>query len=91
MVVIPPGKFRMGDIKVKHVKNDQPIHEVHIARRFAMSRYEISKARPIVAAASAGGMASRPRRCNALVPAHKAAGVASDNAHGQLTTSSAKT
>jgi formylglycine-generating enzyme required for sulfatase activity len=42
MIVVPTGKFRMGDIQGKHGKNEQPVHEVHIARRFAMSRYEIT-------------------------------------------------
>jgi formylglycine-generating enzyme required for sulfatase activity len=42
MVVIPSGKFRMGDIQGKHGKNEQPVHEVHIARRFAISKYEIT-------------------------------------------------
>jgi formylglycine-generating enzyme required for sulfatase activity len=42
MVVIHAGKFRMGDIQGKHGKNEQPVHEVHIARRFAISKYEIT-------------------------------------------------
>jgi len=42
MVVIPSGKFRMGDIQNKHGKNEQPVHEVHIARPFTISKYEIT-------------------------------------------------
>ena len=42
MVVLPSGKFRMGDIQGKYGKNEQPVHEVHIARRFAISKYEIT-------------------------------------------------
>jgi formylglycine-generating enzyme required for sulfatase activity len=41
MVVIPAGKFRMGDIQGKHDKDELPVHEVHIKRPFAISRYEI--------------------------------------------------
>jgi formylglycine-generating enzyme required for sulfatase activity len=42
MVVIPAGKFRMGDIQGKAGKDEQPVHEVHISKRFGMSRYEIT-------------------------------------------------
>ncbi|MGB7946450.1 MAG: formylglycine-generating enzyme family protein, partial [Candidatus Binatia bacterium] len=42
MVVIPAGRFRMGDIQGKHGKNERPVHEVNIARRFAISKYEIT-------------------------------------------------
>jgi formylglycine-generating enzyme required for sulfatase activity len=42
VVVIPAGKFRMGDIQSKGGKDEQPVHEVHISRRFGMSRYEIT-------------------------------------------------
>ena len=42
MVVIPAGKFRMGDIQGKGSKNEQPVHQVQIGRRFAMSRYEVT-------------------------------------------------
>jgi formylglycine-generating enzyme required for sulfatase activity len=42
MVVIPSGKFRMGDIQGRHGKDEQPIHEVQIRRSFAVSRYEIT-------------------------------------------------
>jgi formylglycine-generating enzyme required for sulfatase activity len=42
MVVIPAGKFRMGDIQRKHGKGEQPVHGVHIRRAFAISRYELT-------------------------------------------------
>ena len=42
MVIIPAGKFRMGDIQGKGAKDEQPVHEVHIRRPFAVSRYEIT-------------------------------------------------
>jgi formylglycine-generating enzyme required for sulfatase activity len=42
MVVIPAGKFRMGDIQGAGSKEEQPVHEVHIRRPFAVSRYEIT-------------------------------------------------
>ncbi len=40
MVVIPAGTFRMGDIQGGGYKNEQPVHEVSVAR-FAMGRYEV--------------------------------------------------
>ena len=42
MIVIPAGRFRMGDIQGKGTKDEQPVHEVHIRRPFAVSRYEIT-------------------------------------------------
>jgi formylglycine-generating enzyme required for sulfatase activity len=42
LIVIPAGKFRMGDIQGKGLTDEQPVHEVHISRRFGMSRYEIT-------------------------------------------------
>jgi formylglycine-generating enzyme required for sulfatase activity len=42
MIVIPSGKFRMGDIQGKGFKDEQPVHEVHIRRPFAVSQYEIT-------------------------------------------------
>ena len=42
MVVIPAGKFRMGDIQGVGLKHEQPVHEVRIRRPFAASRYEIT-------------------------------------------------
>src|SRR5262245_40599292 len=42
MIVIPAGKFRMGDIQGKGLKVEQPVRAVHIRRPFAVSRYEIT-------------------------------------------------
>jgi formylglycine-generating enzyme required for sulfatase activity len=42
MVIISAGKFRMGDTQGKHGKDELPVHEVHIKRPFAVSRYEIT-------------------------------------------------
>ena len=42
MIVIPAGKFRMGDIQGIGLKDEQPVHEVHIRRPFAVSRFEIT-------------------------------------------------
>jgi formylglycine-generating enzyme required for sulfatase activity len=41
MIVIPAGKFRMGDIQGNGLTDEQPVHEVNIRRPFAVSRYEI--------------------------------------------------
>jgi formylglycine-generating enzyme required for sulfatase activity len=42
MVVVRAGTFRMGDIQGGGGKDEQPVHEVHIKRLFAVSRYEIT-------------------------------------------------
>ena len=42
MVVIPAGKFRMGDIQGDGLKDQQPVHAVHIRKSFALGRYEIT-------------------------------------------------
>ena len=42
MVVIPSGRFRMGDLSGEGSDNEQPVHEVVIARPFALSKYEIT-------------------------------------------------
>lgn len=42
MVVIPAGKFRMGDIQAAGTKNEQPVREAHVQKQFAISRYEIT-------------------------------------------------
>jgi len=41
MVVIPAGTFRMGDIQGVGYKDEQPVHDVSVAR-FAMGRYEVT-------------------------------------------------
>ena len=42
MVVIPAGRFRMGDTRGLGTSDEQPVHDVHIKRLFGMSRYEIT-------------------------------------------------
>jgi formylglycine-generating enzyme required for sulfatase activity len=42
MVVIPPGKFRMGDIQGKYGKDELPVHQVNFQKAFASSKYEIT-------------------------------------------------
>ena len=41
MVVIPTGKFRMGDIQRTGYNNEQPVHEVSV-ERFAIGRYPVT-------------------------------------------------
>ena len=41
MVVIPAGKFKMGDIQGSGLDNEQPVHEVHI-KHFAIGCYTIT-------------------------------------------------
>jgi len=42
LVVIPMGRFRMGDTQGKHGKDELPVREVDIKRPFAVSKYEIT-------------------------------------------------
>jgi hypothetical protein len=42
MVVIPAGRFRMGDIQGGGHDDEQPVHEVGIPKAFAMGRYEVT-------------------------------------------------
>ena len=42
MVVIPAGRFRMGDTRGIGGNDKQPVHEVRISRRFGVSRHEIT-------------------------------------------------
>ena len=42
MVVIPAGRFRMGDLSGAGADDEKPVHEVAIARPFALSKYEIT-------------------------------------------------
>jgi len=43
MIVIPAGTFRMGDIQGGGDSDEQPVHEVSVAR-FAIGRYEVTNA-----------------------------------------------
>ena len=42
MVVIPAGRFRMGDMDGGGDSDEKPVHEVRIAQPFAMGRYEVT-------------------------------------------------
>jgi formylglycine-generating enzyme required for sulfatase activity len=42
LVVVPAGRFRMGDIQSAGGNDEQPVHEVNIRRPFAAGRYEIT-------------------------------------------------
>ena len=42
MVVIPPGRFRMGDLHGDGDSDERPVREVTIARPFALGRYEVT-------------------------------------------------
>jgi len=42
MVVIPKGKFRMGDIQGEGYDNEKPVHQVNIKRPFALSKYPVT-------------------------------------------------
>jgi formylglycine-generating enzyme required for sulfatase activity len=42
MVVIPAGKFRMGDIQGIGTNDERPVHDVRIRKPFAVGRYEIT-------------------------------------------------
>ena len=41
MVVIPAGRFRMGDLNGGGYVEEKPVHEVRIAQPFAMGRHEV--------------------------------------------------
>lgn len=42
MVVIPKGRFQMGDLHGQGDDNEYPVHEVIIANSFAFSRHEVT-------------------------------------------------
>ena len=43
MVVIPPGRFRMGCVSGQGCSDDElPVHDVTIAQTFAVSKYEVT-------------------------------------------------
>lgn len=42
MIVVPSGKFRMGDIQGNHGKDELPVREVIVKRPLAMGRYEVT-------------------------------------------------
>ncbi len=42
MVVLPAGKFRMGDLNRRGDDNEYPVHQVTIRRSFALSQHEVT-------------------------------------------------
>ena len=42
MMVLPTGRFRMGDVSGGGEENERPVQTVTIQRRIAMGRYEVS-------------------------------------------------
>ena len=42
MVVVPAGRFQMGDFHGSGDKDEKPIHAVRIQKRFAIGRYEVT-------------------------------------------------
>ncbi len=42
MVIIPSGRFRMGDLHGQGDDNEYPVHEVVIAHGFALARHEVT-------------------------------------------------
>jgi formylglycine-generating enzyme required for sulfatase activity/uncharacterized caspase-like protein/uncharacterized protein YraI len=43
MVVIPPGRFRMGDLSGEGGDNEKPVHEVRINYSFAVGKFEVTQ------------------------------------------------
>ena len=64
MVVVPAGRFRMGDLNGNGDDNERPIHEVTIAAPFAVGKYEVTFAEWDVCVADAGCI-HRPDDMNA--------------------------
>ena len=42
MVVVPAGRFRMGDLSGGRNSNERPVHDVTIAAPFAVGKYEVT-------------------------------------------------
>lgn len=43
MVVIPAGRFRMGDLNGGGDSDELPVHQVHIRKSFAVGKYEVTR------------------------------------------------
>src|SRR4051794_3745042 len=45
LTIIPAGQFRMGSptSELGHTKSEEPLHEVTIARPFAIGKYEVTR------------------------------------------------
>jgi formylglycine-generating enzyme required for sulfatase activity len=44
MVVIPPGRFRMGDLSGDGEADEKPVHDVQIGYSFAVGKFEVTQA-----------------------------------------------
>ena len=54
MVVVPPGRFRMGDLSGAGGSDEKPVHDVTIASPFAVGKYEVTFAEWDACVAAAG-------------------------------------
>ena len=54
MVVVPPGRFRMGDLTGAGGDRERPVHDVTIAYAFAVGKYEVTFAEWDACVADAG-------------------------------------
>ena len=43
MVVVPPGRFRMGDLSGRGRDNEKPIHTINIDYKLAVGKYEVTR------------------------------------------------
>ena len=59
MVVVPEGRFRMGDLSGAGGSGEKPVHDVTIASPFAVGKYEVTFAE-WDACVAAGGCTHRP-------------------------------
>ena len=59
MVVVPAGRFRMGDLAGAGDNDERPVHDVTIAAPFAVGRYEVTFAE-WDACVAGGGCTHRP-------------------------------
>jgi serine/threonine-protein kinase len=59
MVVVPSGRFRMGDIQGGGSSDEKPVHSVTIPDTFAVGKYEVTFAQ-WDACVSAGGCSHKP-------------------------------
>jgi formylglycine-generating enzyme required for sulfatase activity len=59
MVVVPAGKFRMGDLSGGGAGDEKPVHTVEIAKSFGVGKYEVTFAQ-WDACQAAGGCEHRP-------------------------------
>ena len=59
MIVVPAGRFRMGDLSGGGLSDERPVHQVTIDYPFAVGKYEVTFAE-WDACVSAGGCTHRP-------------------------------